>query len=48
MEEYEYMSHEDVARLSDYFLEKYRRAYIALANAESIEDGRKYFEDDLD
>lgn len=48
MSEYEYVSHDEVMRISEYFLEKYRRAFIALANADSIEDGEKYFADEND
>ncbi len=48
MEEYTYADSDDVKRVADYFLKKYRRAFIALANAESIEDGRKYFDDSED
>ena len=44
MDEYEYIHHNEVMRISEYFLEKYKRAFIALANADSIEDGEKYFE----
>ncbi len=42
-EEYTDMDSDEVMRISDYLLKKYRRAFIALANAESIEDGKKYF-----
>lgn len=45
MEEYTYADSEEVMRISDYILKKYRRAFIALGNAESIEDGMKYFDD---
>lgn len=48
MEEYEYVSHDEVMRISEYFLEKYKRAFIALANADSIEEGEKYFADEND
>lgn len=43
-EEYTDMDSDEVMRISDYLLKKYRRAFIALANAESIEDGKKYFD----
>lgn len=46
MNEYEYIPDDEIRSLSEYFLEKYKRAFTALANADSIEDGKKYFADD--
>ena len=41
-EEYEEADFEEVKRLSAELIEKHKRAFIALANAESIDEGKKY------
>ena len=38
------LSYEDIKKISDELIEKHKQVYIALANAESIEDGEKYFD----
>ncbi len=46
MNEYVYIPDDEVMSVSSRLIEQHIKALTALANAESIEDGKKYFEDD--
>lgn len=46
MNEYEYIPDEEVMSVSSRIIEQHMKALTALGNAESIEDGKKYFADD--
>ena len=46
MDEYEYISDDEVMSISSRIIEQHMKALTALGNAESIEDGKRYFADD--
>lgn len=46
MNEYVYIPDDEVMSVSSRLIEQHIKALTALGNAESIEDGKKYFEGD--